>query len=388
MSSRRLVAAATTMAAFSHFVVQGGTVQAAVIAMPDWDIPALCKSESVPGQCRLHEREARRTVSGGWKVLPEGYKSACLDQVKEPDDKSYRLLNQCIEEQVRGGLAKKDLIDVAATADAAGPTPAGGTSSGEASGGGGESAAGGGYPILPTEGLEQLLRERATWGAGPDPTSVEAPLAAGAVVPLPKSDGRSATGEAAEPPILHEAETTPPPQLTPVPQSTLESELDALLKDREGWRDGAVKGDGGDRIAEAGRNGTEGYDSLTTRSLAALLSQRATWGTGAPAKQVAAQLAAGARVPLASTSTSALVGGSNADVIINPYVPTPVPTLTAVPQEKLATELDALLKERASWGEASATLPGSRAAGEAGASDGYAVLSTATLAALLDQRSD
>ncbi len=73
--------------------------------LPGWSIAQICAKE--PAQCREFEARARQAVSGGWGVLPEGYRKACLAEVTSPLDHSWRLLSQCIELQVLRGMDKE-----------------------------------------------------------------------------------------------------------------------------------------------------------------------------------------------------------------------------------------------------------------------------------------
>ncbi|MDX2290541.1 MAG: OmpA family protein [Hyphomicrobiaceae bacterium] len=87
--------------------------------LPDWDIDALCAREAAAGQCIVLEAQARRTLSGGWPVLPVEYRSTCLKTVTAPHV-SYRLLSQCIEVEVdKAARARRnDAFERLAAADA------------------------------------------------------------------------------------------------------------------------------------------------------------------------------------------------------------------------------------------------------------------------------
>jgi len=96
-----------------------GSSPALAQAVPDWDINALCRSE--PGQCIVSEELARDAVTGGWNLLPVAYREACLAAVKSPADHSWRLLSQCLEEQVLAGLGERAIRTAATPAE---PEPA------------------------------------------------------------------------------------------------------------------------------------------------------------------------------------------------------------------------------------------------------------------------
>ena len=100
-----------TSAAFSI----AAAATAAAQDLPAWSIAEICAKE--PAQCQSFEGQARQTVSGGWSVLPEAYRKACLAEIKSPLDRSWRLLSQCIELQVLKGLDKETIATAASPAE-------------------------------------------------------------------------------------------------------------------------------------------------------------------------------------------------------------------------------------------------------------------------------
>jgi hypothetical protein len=106
-------------AAAAMALAAAGGAPVAAQALPTWSIAEICAKE--PQQCAAFEARAREAVSGGWGVLPEAYRMACLGEVKLPEDRSWRLLSQCLEQQALKGL-DKDAIATAATP--AEPVPA------------------------------------------------------------------------------------------------------------------------------------------------------------------------------------------------------------------------------------------------------------------------
>lgn len=68
--------------------------------IPDWNLDEICRGDSAPGQCKIFEAEARRTISGSWHVLPPEVRSTCLTSLGAPQDRSWRLLAGCIEGEV------------------------------------------------------------------------------------------------------------------------------------------------------------------------------------------------------------------------------------------------------------------------------------------------
>lgn len=413
MVMRRLAAAV---------LVIGIAGSAQAVELPVWDVSGLCEGEGFPGQCQLNEGVAKRALSGGWDLVPDAYRNDCLAQVKQPYDKSYRLLSQCLEEQVVTGL-DKDVIDTATTGSDNTPaevkvagvtpkaTPEAPTSTAEA-----------GYPILPTDNLSNLMslreswglgpepkvveaplaagaefplpkagskpsddapskaagyavldtssltalmKQREAWGTGPEPTKVEAPLAAGAQFPLPKSAPTKAAGPSADP-IVHAAEIVPVAQLTPVAQSQIETSLKSLLAERAGWGDEPFTG----------------YAVLATDSVSTLIAQREVWGPGPKTEPIKAPLARGAVFPLPKDKPKK-AGGVVRPPIVHEADNAPVAQLTAVPQDQISSSLKALFAEREGW---SAAPPSGSDDVSDGMVAGYPALKTSDAAALIAQR--
>jgi hypothetical protein len=92
------------------FLAAGIASPAMAQPLPNWNPAETCAKDSSPGQCIAFERRARDAVSGSWGVLLDGTKTACLDAVKSPLDRSWRLLADCIDEKTRGVLAKRNAI--------------------------------------------------------------------------------------------------------------------------------------------------------------------------------------------------------------------------------------------------------------------------------------
>ncbi len=75
--------------------------------LPRWRIAEICGRDA--GYCEEAEARARQVVSGSWVLLPAAYRTACLDELKSPYDKSWRLLSQCLEAQTLAGLDKREI---------------------------------------------------------------------------------------------------------------------------------------------------------------------------------------------------------------------------------------------------------------------------------------
>ncbi|MEL7049829.1 MAG: OmpA family protein, partial [Pseudomonadota bacterium] len=102
------------------------------------------------------------------------------------------------------------------------------------------------YPILESSSLDALLSQRTQWGVGEAKAAPIAPLAAGAVTPLPLSAAlpvETASTTAADP-IINPLEPSPPVELSVQPQKALNQQLASLLKERESWVSGASLSDG------------------------------------------------------------------------------------------------------------------------------------------------
>lgn len=332
--------------------------------LPGWNIAEICASDSAGGQCRILESEARRTLSGGWAEVPQAFRDACLGSIKSPYDKSYRLLSQCLEAEVLKGLDK----DVIKTATVGIPlvSPA---QAGEAKTATGSA----GQAILPTTSTADLFAAREAWGKGPAAKEVAAPLAAGAVSPLPADAVTAPKGFDGQP-TVHPLQATPAPQLTQVPQDQIADALKKLLAEREGWLKAPVK------TAEAAGGA---HAILPTTSTADLFAAREAWGKGPAAKEVAAPLAAGAVSPLPADAAAA-PKGFEGQPTVHALESTPAPQLTPVPQDQIADAMKKLLAEREGWLKAPAET--AEAPAPAAASNGYAVLPTTSTADLFAAR--
>lgn len=379
---------------------------AQAIELPNWNIATICASENTAGQCQLFESQAKRAVLGGWGLLPDDYRNACLGEVKEPYA-SYRSLSQCLELQVLHG---RDLRTIHTAATGTAPPSAIGSSSSETS-----------TPTISDDGdkietLEQYIKRRESWGKGKESslTSKDVRLAAGASIPL-KPTTTAAPQADAKPPIVHPAEHRPPLNITEVPQSIIEENLAALLAQRESWsgatassistaavgslaeylaeRDSWGKGPAEEAAQPQSANEQQTADTSQTdinKALTNLLAERESWGTepssktavapesepasaeeaepdtltaylarrdswgpGSPAKPVKAPLAAGAVSPLPTTATASPASDSGEQsVIVHAAEETPATQMTEVPRAEVDRALSELLSERESWGTA------------------------------------
>lgn len=303
---------------------------AQAVELPGWDIARICTSDNSSGQCRLFESEAKRTLLGGWAVLPEAYRNACLDEVKEPD-LSYRTLSQCLEQQVLRGRQLR-VIGTATTVPAVpdgavhrqDPAPDADT----------------GAKI---ETLEDYFKRRESWGIGKGSSLVRKEIRIAAATSIPSGLGKRITSDA-RPPVLYVAETSPPPELTEVPREEIDKRLAELLSERESWgTEPSVKSAAAEAeaVSPAASEGAEPAAQLTEiprseieSALAALLAEREGW-SAAPSTQA----------EVAPSEPSHPASGGEAK---------PAPQVADVPRGDIDKALSALLSERQSWGTAPA----------------------------------
>lgn len=199
----------------------------------------------------------------------------------------------------------------------------------------------------PVTDLAEYLARRESWGMGAPPKPVNAPLAAGAVSPLPATSSAPASASDT-PPVVHPVEETPVPQLTEVPREQIDKALADLLAERESWGTEPSSRSAAAAPAETPPVAAESEPPVT--DLAEYLERRESWGTGEPPKPVNAPLAAGAVSPLPATSSTTAPPASDTPPVVHPVEETPVPQLTEVPRDQIDKVLADQLAERESWG--------------------------------------
>ena len=293
-----------------------------------------------------------------------------------------------------------------------------------------------GYAVLPTTSAAELVTAREVWGKGGEQKPIEAPLAAGAISPLP-ADTMAAPQGFEGAPTVHPLQPTPPAQLTPVPQDQLADALKKLLAEREGWlkapakpaaaapapaaaavttattevraaagttaaagngyailpttsatdliaqRDtwrpsaGSASSDAAASVPAMVSSSSNGYALLPTSGTADLFAAREAWGKGPEPKAVPAPLATGSYSPLPSVKVE-VPKGFEGEPAVHALQATPAPQLTPVPPSQIDEALKKLFAERQSWGMA--TVQSTAAAG------GYAILPTTGAAELIAAR--
>lgn len=74
--------------------------KASLADLPTWKIPEICAKDSAQSHCLALESRAWRTVSGSWVSLPDAVKTACLGATRSPLDRSWRVLGDCVDEEM------------------------------------------------------------------------------------------------------------------------------------------------------------------------------------------------------------------------------------------------------------------------------------------------
>jgi hypothetical protein len=93
-------------------------------ALPGWKIADICASESAPGQCAASEGSALQAVSASWSLLLAPIKQSCLGQLGSPDDRSWRLLAQCIDAETLKAVDKTAVRTAKTPAEPVAASPA------------------------------------------------------------------------------------------------------------------------------------------------------------------------------------------------------------------------------------------------------------------------
>ncbi|MFN3867603.1 MAG: OmpA family protein [Hyphomicrobiaceae bacterium] len=245
------------------------------------------------------------------------------------------------------------------------------------------------FAVLPTTTVDDLVKMREGWGSGKPAAPVSAPLAAGSVLPLPQ-DGVALPAGPKGDPVVHAFTPTPVATLTPVAAGDIEKSLKALLSTRESW--GSAPSTGAVPVSAAAASSgyavlptnaltdllamreawgaapatkvamaavvpsqaggaSSGFAVLPTSNVDELVKMREAWGTGPQPTKIKAPLAAGAVSPLPQVKVAA-AAQPTADVIVNPFTPSPVAEVAPIGAGQIEAAMKALLAERESWGTA------------------------------------
>lgn len=345
-----------------------GSVQAETVVLPTTSTADLIKAREAWGMGAAAAKVEAPLAAGAVSPLPQDKVEAAagpatppimhplvpvpVAQVSAiPEAQITAAMKSLLAEREGWGKAP---AGAAAAVVAQAPTPAAPVSAAAPSA---PAASGAGYAVLPTSSTADLIKAREAWGMGAPPAKVEAPLAAGAVSPLPQDKVEVSAGPSAAP-IVHALQPTPPAQMTAIPEAKIADELKALLATRAGWGTAPAGGSVAAAPSPAATPpsapaapSSTGFAVLPTTSTADLIKAREAWGMGAPAKAVTAPLAAGAKSPLPQDKVEAAAAPS-APPIMHALQPTPPAQMTAVPEATIAGALKELLATRAGWGTA------------------------------------
>jgi hypothetical protein len=108
MASLRTITFAALMSVASPAAAQN---------FPTWKIADICAKESAPGQCEIFEAEAQRSLSGSWTFVLDAARKSCLGRAAAPADHSYRLLADCIDEELKRAVDKRAVLTAATPAE-------------------------------------------------------------------------------------------------------------------------------------------------------------------------------------------------------------------------------------------------------------------------------
>lgn len=67
--------------------------------IPDWTIDEICQSEGDRAACAEFESRAYKIVSGPWPTFSPDIRSACLQELRREQVKSYRMLQGCLKDE-------------------------------------------------------------------------------------------------------------------------------------------------------------------------------------------------------------------------------------------------------------------------------------------------
>lgn len=96
--------------------------KASLADLPAWKIPDICAKDSAQSHCLALESRAWRTVSGSWVSVPDAVKKLCLGAVRSPADRSWRVLGDCVDEEMDKAGDKKAVATARTPAEAV-PAP-------------------------------------------------------------------------------------------------------------------------------------------------------------------------------------------------------------------------------------------------------------------------
>lgn len=95
--------------------------RASLADLPTWKIPEICAKDSAQAHCLSLESKAWRAVSGSWVSLPDAVKKTCLGNTKGPGDQSWRVLGDCVDEEMEKQGDKRAVATLRTPAEAVPP---------------------------------------------------------------------------------------------------------------------------------------------------------------------------------------------------------------------------------------------------------------------------
>ena len=95
--------------------------KASLADLPAWNIPEICAKDSAQSHCMALESRAWRTVSGSWVSVPDAVKKSCLGAARSPLDRSWRVLGDCVDEEMEKAGDKKAVATARTPAEAVPP---------------------------------------------------------------------------------------------------------------------------------------------------------------------------------------------------------------------------------------------------------------------------
>ncbi len=117
-----LIAASAAQTALAQDIVKD--VRASLVDLPAWKIPEICAKDSAQGHCVSLESKAWRAVSGSWISVPDAVKKICLGDSKGPGDQSWRVLGDCVDEQMEKQGDRRAVATARTPAEAVPPAKA------------------------------------------------------------------------------------------------------------------------------------------------------------------------------------------------------------------------------------------------------------------------
>ena len=95
--------------------------KASLADLPTWKIPEICAKDSAQAHCLALESRAWRAVSGSWVSVPDAVKKTCLGSARSPLDRSWRVLGDCVDEEMERAGDRKAVATARTPAE---PVPA------------------------------------------------------------------------------------------------------------------------------------------------------------------------------------------------------------------------------------------------------------------------